>query len=332
MYDGSAKSGNQEKSLNDCLETGPNHIPHVFNMLARFRKNPVGITADIEKAFLMVGIQEDHRDFLRFLWLRNPDCVKPEIVQYRFTRLVFGLRPSPAILGATILHHLQLHKQSDPEIAELLEQSLYVDDLLTGESDEERGLSVYKRCKKVMSSGGFNLRKWRSNSRKLQMQITKLESSPGSANTQQEVTNVNKEDDKSFAKSSVGCDSTTSDNEDAVVKILGMNWNTLTDEIFFNFSDLCPFAQALPLTKRSVLKVTAKIFDPMGFLTPLTIEMKILFQELCINKTKLGRRITRNFASPMEIVSPRSEVHWRLSYSSMLFFATTCNLSDTWLQ
>ena len=92
------------------------------------------------------------------------------------------------------------------------------------------------------------------------MQITKLEVS---ANTQQEVTNVNKEDDESFAKSSVGCDLTASDNEDAVVKILGMNWNTLTDEIFFNFSDLCPFAQSLPLTKRSVLKVTAKIFDPM---------------------------------------------------------------------
>ena len=48
VYDGSAKSGKQEKSLNDCLETGPNHIPHVFNMLANFRKNPVGITADTE--------------------------------------------------------------------------------------------------------------------------------------------------------------------------------------------------------------------------------------------------------------------------------------------
>lgn len=129
-------------------------------MLASFWKNPVGITADIKKAFLMVGIQEDHRDFPRFLWLRNPDCVKPEIVQYRFTQLVFGFHPSPAILGTTILHHLQLHKQSDPEIAQLLEQSLYVDNLLTGESDKERGLSVYKRCKKVMSSGGFNLRKW----------------------------------------------------------------------------------------------------------------------------------------------------------------------------
>jgi len=213
VYDGSAKSGKQEKSLNDCLETGPNHIPHVFNMLANFRKNPVGITADIEKAFLMVGIQEDHRDFLRFLWFGNPTCDKPQIVQYKFTRLVFGLRPSPAILGATILHHLQLHKQSDPEIAELLEQSLYVDDLLTGESDEERGLAVYKRCKKVMSSGGFNLRKWRSNSQKLQMEIAKRESSPGSTNTQQDVMNVNKEDDESFAKSSVGCEPATSDNE-----------------------------------------------------------------------------------------------------------------------
>ena len=167
----------------------------------------------------------------------------------------------------------QLHKQSDPEIAELLEQSLYVDNLLTGESDEERGLSVYKRCKKVMSSGGFNIRKWPSNLRKLQMQITKLESSPGLANTQQEATNVNKEDDELFAKSSVGWDLTVSANEDAVVKILGMNWNTLTDEIFFNFSDLCPFAQSLPLTK------------------PLTIEMKILFQELCINKTNWNEEL-----------------------------------------
>ena len=79
-------------------------------MLANFRKNPVGITADIEKAFLVVGIQEDHQDF-QFLWLRNPDGDKPQIVQYRFTRLVFWLRPSPTIFGATILHHLRLHKQ-----------------------------------------------------------------------------------------------------------------------------------------------------------------------------------------------------------------------------
>ena len=67
VYDGSAKASKEEKSLNDCLQTGPNYLPHVFDMLANFRKSIVGLTADIEKAFLKVGIQDDKRDFLRFL-------------------------------------------------------------------------------------------------------------------------------------------------------------------------------------------------------------------------------------------------------------------------
>ena len=64
-----------------------------------------------------------------------------------------------------------------------------------------------------------------------------------------------------------------------------MNWNTHDDEIIFSFSELYNYASSLPPTKRSLLKVTAKIYDPTGFLSPLTVEMKILFQELCIKKT-----------------------------------------------
>ena len=64
-----------------------------------------------------------------------------------------------------------------------------------------------------------------------------------------------------------------------------MNWNTHDDEIIFSFAELYQYASSLPLTKRSVLKVTAKIYDPMGFLSPLPVEMKILFQKLCIEKT-----------------------------------------------
>lgn len=94
-----------------------------------------------------------------------------------------------------------------------------------------------------------------------------------------------KEDDESYAKSSTGHSSGPPVNEDITVKVLGMNWNTDADEIFFSFSELCTYANSLPLTKRSVLKVTAKIFDPMGFLSPLTVHMKILFQELCLEKT-----------------------------------------------
>lgn len=36
VYNGSAKSSKEELSLNDCLETGENYIPQIFDMLASF--------------------------------------------------------------------------------------------------------------------------------------------------------------------------------------------------------------------------------------------------------------------------------------------------------
>ena len=195
MYDGSAKASKKETSLNDCLQTGPNHLPKpptVFDMIANFWKGIVGLAADIEKAYLMVGIQDDQRDFPRFLWFDDPSLENPKIIHLKFTRLVFGLRPSPAILGATILHHLTLYKQSEPELAELLEQSFYVDDLLTGECNDEKALAIYHRAKKLMAEGGFNLWKWKTNSRELQREIAKSESMTKSISAQSD----NKEEDE----------------------------------------------------------------------------------------------------------------------------------------
>ena len=52
-------------------------------------------------------------------------------------------------------------------MAELLEKSLYVDDLLTGDDNDDKGLVIYKKTKQIKAEGGFNLRKWNSNSRSL---------------------------------------------------------------------------------------------------------------------------------------------------------------------
>ena len=283
VYDGSAKNSKEGRSLNDCLQIGDNYIPHIFDMLTKFRWNAIGLTADIEKAFLMVGIKPEDRDMLRFLWFEDPFAIKPEIVEYRFNRLVFGLRPSPSILGATIAHHLRLYKQSEPEMAELLEKSLYVDNLITGEEDNESALAVYKKSKQIMSQGGFNLQKWSSNSRDLLKAIEDCEgqqSKPHESNRSKE--GATKEDDESYAKASTTPGDFESKNE--IVKVLGLNWDTASDEFFFDPTDLYNYGNSLPATKRSVLKLTAKIFDPIGFLTPFTIEMKILFQELCLER------------------------------------------------
>ncbi|KAL9978596.1 hypothetical protein ACROYT_G016131 [Oculina patagonica] len=136
-----------------------------------------------------------------------------------------------------------------------------------------------------MADGGFNLRKWNSNSPKVMSEISNSERSREDTITpsksRSDVTII--EDDQSFAKTTTGLDS-PSTKDDTVSKVLGLKWNTLSDELFFDFSSLHTYAMSLPLNKRSVLKVTAKIFDPMGFLTPFTIGLKILFQELCVDK------------------------------------------------
>ena len=63
-----------------------------------------------------------------------------------------------------------------------------------------------------------------------------------------------------------------------------MAWDTVADAFLFNLAELIEYARSLPVTKRSLLKWSSKIFDPLGFLSPFTIRLKILFQVLCLDK------------------------------------------------
>ena len=52
----------------------------------------------------------------------------------------------------------------------------------------------------------------------------------------------------------------------------------------FDFGGYANIAAKLPLTKRSVLSVVARLFDPLGLLSLIIVPMKVLFQELCVSK------------------------------------------------
>ena len=72
--------------------------------------------------------------------------------------------------------------------------------------------------------------------------------------------------------------------EEKEQKVLREIWNRVEDTIVFKSDALIERSEHLELTKRNLLKIIAKFFDSLGMLSPLTIGMKVLFQEVCQSK------------------------------------------------
>ena len=85
------------------------------------------------------------------------------------------------------------------------------------------------------------------------------------------------EDDQSYSESVIG--SFGKANESSV-KVLGSIWNKSSDKLQFDLTDSAVQVKSLPATKRSLLKVNGRIFDPLGLLSPFVIRWKVLFQVL----------------------------------------------------
>ena len=173
VYDASAKTSGP--SLNDCLYAGPKFGQSIMDILLRFRTHKTALTADIEKAFLMISVAPHHRDVLRFLWVDDISKQSPKIVTLRFTCVVFGVSSSPFLLNATIKHHVEKYKDAHPEFVNMFTRSIYVDDVTYGASDDNATFELYVKSKKVLAEGGFNLRKFSSNSQSLQRRINTSE-------------------------------------------------------------------------------------------------------------------------------------------------------------
>ena len=199
----------------------------------------------------------------------------------RFTRVTFGNSASPFLLNATIKLHLSKFEE-DKTIREL-KQNLYVDDWLSGADDEKELMEMMVKAEQVLKEASFPLTKWTSNSPQVRERLKRLSE----------------------------CD------QKETQKVLGMVWNTAADCFLF---ETYHEVNGLLFTKRKLLGLIARQFDPLGLLTPYTVSLKILFQEVWraghdwdtplpddvqdeiegwveglgkINKWKIPRRITR---------------------------------------
>lgn len=251
VYDASAKV-KEERSLNECMYRGPSMLEDLTALLLQFRMGKIGITADVEKAFLQVGLQEHDRDVTRFLWVKNVNEEPSEdnLLHYRFCRVPFGIISSPFLLNATIRYHLS---RTNEELLKRIANKCYVDNLVTTVNSYNEAIHLYSQTRKIFEEISMNIRDWVSNDKLF------LESIPEEFRAKQ-------------------CRES---------KVLGLIWDIENDMLRLKVSmrDDIDFNQG-NVTKKDVLRTLARVYDPCGFASPWILPIKLLFQETCISKLK----------------------------------------------
>ena len=149
---------------------------------------------------------------------------------------------SPFMLNTTLPCHLSQYRSSR---AQDMLTSLYVDNIVTGYESEEDAILYYDIAHSSMIEAKFNLRSWASNNRKL--------------------INLAAQDKV--------------DDGNSTVNVLGLQWDTQTDNLCFTCKWPIPATTTL-VTKHEVLRESSKIFDPLGILLPVTIKANVFMRKL----------------------------------------------------
>uniref|UniRef100_A0A915AYL9 Uncharacterized protein n=1 Tax=Parascaris univalens TaxID=6257 RepID=A0A915AYL9_PARUN len=108
VYDASSKTRKEDHSLNDVLLRRPLLLANLCEVLLRVRLAPILITADVEKALLQIGLHDDQRGAVRFIWVKDV-ISSTNLRAFSFTRVPFGVISSPFLLNAILLVHRTIH-------------------------------------------------------------------------------------------------------------------------------------------------------------------------------------------------------------------------------
>ncbi|GFW94081.1 integrase catalytic domain-containing protein [Trichonephila clavipes] len=162
------------------------------------------------------NVADEDQRYQQILWRNNSS---ENIRTYKLKTVTYGLA-SASFLATRCIKQIALDDKDNPNLSRVLQEDIYMDDLLSGADTPNNAISICKDIAHVLSTRGFHLRKWNSNSTEFLAQFS--EHSSHDARVE-------------FSKDS---------NESS--KVLGLFWNSSNDTFGFQPSlELTP-----PLTKR----------------------------------------------------------------------------------
>lgn len=244
VFDASSLT-NSNRSLNNHLMTGPKLQQDIKCILTRFRMYPVVFVADVIKMYRQILIDPRDRGYQHILWRFDPS---EAIQKYELNTVTYGTACAP-FQALRVIKQLAIDEGVDfPKAARLISQDMYVDDLVTGADSIDEALELKEQVIGLLNRGNFSLSKWASN-------CPEVLRSTDSSNSFNNVT--------------------LSSKDNMTVKILGLQWNPSSDTFTYKIERFTPV-----FTKRAILSAVAKLFDPLGFISPVIFMAKCIIQNL----------------------------------------------------
>ncbi|XP_071847894.1 uncharacterized protein [Apostichopus japonicus] len=230
--------------LNDYWFKGPDLLNNLHGVIIRFREDPVAICGDISKMYHQVLIPEVDQHVHRFLWRDMDDTRNPDT--FIKTVLTFGDKPAPAMAFAALRMTAKENADMYPTAAKVINHDTYMDDVCTSVKTSEEGAELIHSLNNVLDTGGFKIKGWMSN-REVNGTSTSAETVKLLGNTTEE-------------------------------KVLGVKWNPNKDTLAVKVK----LKQTVSdnITKRKALGAISRVYDPIGFVAPVIVKLKMEMQEL----------------------------------------------------
>ena len=248
------------ESLNSVLAKGMNKLPQILHLLIRFGSKKEAVTGDVSMAYNNLKVVKEHFTYQRYLWVK--DLKEENGITEMFVRtMIYGVKAAGGACAAGFTHTADYALEHYPDHAagaNVIKFDTYVDDAATAADTKEECKQLADSMSFVLALGGMSV--------------------------------------KAFSFSGAPPSELVSADGEST-GLLGYIWWPVKDMVSLSIKDLylgkakkgrapppvtgcLRTALAGKFTRRVITGKVMSVYDPMGYATPVTAQLKLDLAEI----------------------------------------------------